>query len=373
MRSVQLYLHIPFCVRKCAYCDFLSFPLSQSLLEEYTDALLQEIYSYKEEGRAWRVPSVFIGGGTPSLLGHHQLQRLMQALFEVFAIEGDAEITLEANPGTIHEGVAQGYRDAGINRLSLGLQSVHARELQLLGRIHTYDEFLVSYERARSAGFTNINIDLMYAIPEQTCQSWEETLREVLRLEPEHISAYSLIVEAGTPFYGQKLALPGEEEEERMYEMVKPLLLQNGYDQYEISNFARNGLACRHNKGYWTRQEYIGLGLGAASLYDARRFSNTPDLKEYLHKSAQPVQMRTAIENLSIEEEMAEQMILGLRMTAGVDTKEFAARFRKTPQEVYGDIISKHEQTGLLQNQNERVVLTERGLRLSNYVMSDFI
>ena len=322
---MELYIHIPFCVRKCRYCDFLSFASDACVREKYVDQLIREIESIPEEdagqcpenaaprlnltGRT--VETIFIGGGTPSLLPPSAVERILAAVRQVFRVEPDAEITMEANPGTLTPDSAAGYRNAGVSRLSLGLQSASEEELRLLGRIHTREQFLQSFRAARDAGFDNINVDLMSALPGQSEESWQETLRFVCDLEPEHISAYSLIVEEGTPLYeeyGEMCAdlekygdyasmpkrlqtkyegckcLPDEETDRNMYHHTKTTLAKLGYERYEISNYARPGYACRHNIGYWTGVPYLGLGLGASSYLDGCRFTVNPDMKQYLEE-----------------------------------------------------------------------------------------
>ena len=323
---MELYIHIPFCIRKCAYCDFLSRPADEKTQDLYMKALLREVEltgelhkkSVEDVISRWGdldgdichseiVDTIFIGGGTPSVVDPHWILRLMEQVRSSFVVAKNAEITMEANPGTLTADKLGLYRQAGINRLSIGLQSTDDGELVRLGRIHTYAEFLHNYRLAREAGFTNINIDLMSALPGQTVKSYEETLHRVIALEPEHISAYSLIIEEGTPFgerYGQGeereddhtdesdygadrqcrdlWKLPTEEEDRQMYHLTKDILAEAGYYRYEISNYARDGYACRHNVGYWTGVPYLGLGLGAASYYKGQRFSNTRNMGEYL-------------------------------------------------------------------------------------------
>ena len=277
MQKLELYIHIPFCVQKCAYCDFLSAPANDAAKAEYVDALKKEIQRYREVASSYQVSSVFVGGGTPSILSCEQMGEIFKMLRQVFTIDRDAEITIEANPGTVTEEKLEGWKQAGINRISFGLQSVNNEELKMLGRIHTYEEFRESYDMARQAGFDNINIDLISAIPGQTVKSWEHTLRTVAELHPEHISAYSLIIEEGTRFYqwygkGQTdqekyPPLPDEDAERQMYERTEGILEEYGFHRYEISNYAREGKECRHNLGYWSRVEYLGIGLGASSFY----------------------------------------------------------------------------------------------------------
>ena len=312
--GLELYLHIPFCIKKCDYCDFLSGPSTRAGQESYIYALLREIEAVsKLEKRP--VDTVFIGGGTPSVPECDVMEEILQGLQENFHFSPDAEITIEANPGTLTPQKLALYRKYGINRISIGLQSPKDEELKMLGRIHNYEQFLESYQMAREAGFSNLNIDLMFAIPGQSYEGWIENLRLVAELGPEHISAYSLIVEEGTPFSKRKLELPDEDTEYRMYEDVAKVLGEYGYHQYEISNYAKENRECRHNEGYWQRKDYLGLGLGAASLIGNVRFTNTTDMQEYLEKSGVPEWIRKDREALTEKDEMAEFMFLGLRMT----------------------------------------------------------
>ena len=277
---LELYIHIPFCVKKCLYCDFLSAPAGEEVRERYVEALLTEIRGRGREYAGRPVSSVFFGGGTPSLLTGTQMKRLLGTVSGSFLLAADAEITAEANPGTVDLEKLTAYAQAGINRLSIGLQSADNVELAAIGRIHTWEQFLETYRQARQAGFVNVNVDLMSALPGQTAESYENTLRRVLALapQPEHISAYSLILEEGTPLYDSCQAgltdIPGEDTDRRMYQDTKRILEEAGYRRYEISNYAKEGFACRHNCGYWQRRDYLGLGLGAASLEGNVRFKN---------------------------------------------------------------------------------------------------
>lgn len=305
---------------------------------------------------------------SPSLMGD-----IFEKIHESFSVAPDAEITIEANPGTLSKEKLFLYRSVGINRLSLGLQSPEETELKSLGRIHTYGEFLESFSLAREAGFQNINVDLMCALPEQTYEGWIRNLRTVAALHPEHISAYSLIIEEGTPFAKRKLNLPDEDTEYRMYEDTAGILAEYGYEQYEISNYAKKGLSCRHNIGYWTRKEYLGLGLGAASLWGAQRFSNTSDFSFYLKNSGSPEKIREDRETLSLEAEMSEFMFLGLRMTAGVSKAEFLEGFGVPIENVYGKVLDKYKSMGLLEEKEGRIFLTREGIHVSNGVMAEFL
>lgn len=369
---IEIYIHIPFCVKKCDYCDFLSGPSGPEEQTDYVQALLREIDTVKE-GKGRSVSSIFIGGGTPSVLDAGFIGEILNRIRNKFQIQNDAEITIEANPGTADYGKLQAYREFGINRLSIGLQSPDDRELKILGRIHNYEQFLETYKEARKAGFDNINIDLMSAIPDQTYKGWEKNLRTVAELKPEHISAYSLIIEEGTPFAARELNLPDEDTEYNMYEATACILEKYGYKQYEISNYAKRGKACRHNIGYWTRQDYLGFGLGASSLYGKERFSNTADRKKYMENSFNPELIREREPVLSREDEMAEFMFLGLRMTEGVARTDFEQIFGCCIEQIYGDVLKKYETMGLLQEKNGRIFLSRAGIHVSNSVMADFL
>lgn len=402
MREVELYLHIPFCVKKCNYCDFVSFPVGSAVSdcaivghsggnggmdaavrERYMDALEREICACAERisGEA-TVSSVYIGGGTPSVVEPERIARLLDCVRGNFSLEKDAEISMEANPGTVTPESLRVYRAAGVNRLSIGLQSANDGELRTLGRIHTWEQFLDAYQWARAAGFANLNVDVMGALPGQTVESGLETLERVLSLNPapEHLSVYSLIIEDGTPFAALakagKLDLPDEDAERELYHRTVEQLTRRGYEHYEISNFARPGYACRHNIGYWIRRKYLGFGLAAASLWNGERWRNTADLDAYLDS---PCDCRQERERLTQDDEMAETMFLGLRLMRGVDLAAFERRFGRTPEEVYVDMIRRHIDEGLLRYLPEtapggrRLALTARGIDVSNYVMADFL
>ena len=399
-KKLEIYVHIPFCAKKCAYCDFLSFPGNMRMRREYTDKLLEEIRIQSSFVREYQVDTIFLGGGTPSVLDVTDITAIMGTLKEHYDIAPDAEITIEVNPGTVKMEGLVAYREAGINRVSMGLQSADDTELRYLGRIHTYDEFLKSFQRVRMAGFTNVNVDLISAIPGQTPESWRNTLKKTAMLKPEHISAYSLIVEEGTPFYDRygghvemesyemspeerrRLMalpdLPDEDTEREMYYMTRNCLAAQGYERYEISNYARPGFECRHNVGYWTGTGYLGLGLGASSYLEGCRFHNTSDFQSYVSAhfddEAEFCQaLRQDMEQLSVKSKMEEFMFLGLRLTRGVSVEGFITRFGQSIRNVYGGVIDKLEREGLLEHKNGYYHLTERGLDLSNYAMSLFL
>lgn len=377
---LELYIHIPFCIRKCRYCDFLSAPQDEETRERYVEALLREISAHRDKRESYEVSTVFFGGGTPSVLSPSQVKRIFEALQDSFAIHPDAEISMEANPGTVTEEKLRTYRACGINRISFGLQSADNEELRLLGRIHTYEEFEENFRLARKCGFDNINVDLMSAIPRQTMDSLERTLAKVISLGPEHISAYSLIVEEGTPFfnlYGERgpleSELPGEEEERQMYYRTKEMLAEAGYQRYEISNYATQGKECRHNLGYWERANYLGLGLGSSSLMDNVRFRNTEDLEFYLKNSGSPKSIQRERAELSVKEQMEEFIFLGLRKMEGISAEEFKACFHRDIKEVYEKQIDHLMREGLLWRRGDRIFLTEKGIDVSNCVFAEFL
>ena len=372
-KDLELYVHIPFCVKKCAYCDFLSAPADAQERTAYVYALIKEIRTKKKDYSGCRVNTVFLGGGTPSILGVDDTRKIFRALCESFDIAEDAEITMEVNPGTVTEEKASAWKKCGVNRLSIGLQSADDRELKMLGRIHTYREFSDTWEIVRRAGFRNVNIDLISAIPGQTPESWERTLRTAAELEPEHLSAYSLIIEEGTPFSKRKLSLPDEEEEYRMYEETGAVLERYGYRQYEISNYAKEGFPCRHNIGYWKRYDYIGIGLGAASLYLGERFSNTRSMKEYLSMSGEPDKIRRERTVLTRREEMEEFMILGLRMTEGVSEQAFWQQFGEKLDEVYGKVLNKYTDMGFMEQEQGWWRFSRKGIHVSNRILAEFL
>lgn len=370
-KKLGIYIHIPFCVKKCNYCDFLSFPADEDVQKKYIDALIQEMDNQKLEND-YIVNTVFIGGGTPSILKGSFADSIFMALRKKFKISETAEITMECNPGTVSKENLSLYRSLGVNRLSFGLQSADNYELSLLGRIHTWEDFLTSFDMAREAGFCNINIDLMSSIPAQTLESYEKTCEKVLALQPEHISAYSLIVEEGTPFYEHYKDNPpvSEKTDRLLYAKTKKMLQEKGYHRYEISNYAKKGYECAHNLKYWSREEYLGLGLGASSLLGKYRLKNVSDMKTYLMKNQADYE---EIEFLDKKDEMSEYMFLGLRKMEGVSEIEFQKLFGKSISEVYPGICQGLIDVGLLKRNKGFYSLTEKGIDISNYVMSEFI
>lgn len=371
-------MHIPFCARKCGYCDFLSAPADPGTQQEYVKALAAELRAWGASLSGYRVQTVFLGGGTPSLLPGPLTGEILAAIRQAFELSGAAEITIEANPGTFDEEKLYAYREMGINRLSIGLQSADDNELKLLGRIHTYEQFENGFCLARKAGFDNISVDLMSALPGQTETSWETTLNRVISLGPEHISAYSLIIEEGTPFYERytgsgEAMLPDEETERMMYYRTLELLAAAGYCRYEISNYAKPGYESRHNSGYWTGAEYLGTGLGASSYLGNARFCNTRDLKEYLENSETPSKIQREHHIQTDQDNMEEFMFLGLRMMKGIRMEEFFKRFGKSLDEVYGEVTARLVGQGLIARDAGRLWLTDYGIDVSNAVLAEFL
>ena len=383
---MELYIHIPFCVKKCDYCDFLSGPANKETKEKYVEALIREIeVSGNRYSNEDKVTSVFVGGGTPSILENEQLNRIFGALNNSFIIDDKAEITVEMNPGTVSKDKFRVLKSAGVNRLSIGLQSANDNELKVLGRIHTYKEFEEAYKMAQDEGFHNINIDLISAVPGQTVSSWNNTLKKVAELMPQHISAYSLIIEEETPFYdkygddscvscnGGTLPLPDEVSERIMYEDTKRILEEYGYHRYEISNYAKKGFECEHNKGYWKCEDYLGIGLGSSSLINGIRFHNTEDMEKYLECSGIHNKIREDIVELTLEEKIEEFMFLGLRMTEGISKCAFLKRFGINIEEVYGRELKNLMEEGLIEEDGDMLYLTKRGTDISNQVFVEFM
>ncbi|MBQ9065168.1 MAG: oxygen-independent coproporphyrinogen III oxidase [Blautia sp.] len=369
--GIGIYIHIPFCIRKCLYCDFVSSPGSPDSVRKYMEALVREIRLCGEAGT--EADTIFIGGGTPSIVPPALLDKVLEEIYKVFKVSPVAEITMEANPGTLSHEKLYAYRKMGISRLSIGLQSADNDELKSLGRIHTFEDFLISWEEARKAGFDNINIDLMTAVPGQTRESLLRTLKTAAELSPEHISAYSLIVEEGTPFSEMKLSLPDEETEYLMYDDTTDFLESHGFRQYEISNFAVPGKECIHNIAYWTRKDYLGFGISAASLRKDERYRIKTDMELYQSEWTDRNALITDREYLEPADRMEEFMFLGLRMTEGVSRDRFKKLFGHEMDEIYGDVIEKHRGYGLLDEAEGRIFLTRHGIHVSNQVMADFL
>ena len=373
MKEISLYIHIPFCKNKCMYCDFPSFAGKDNLRDRYVAALIKEI---KMKAEQYIIKTVFIGGGTPTYLTLEEMDILLSAI-DKLKFADDYEFTVECNPGTLTFEKLKLMKDRKVNRLSIGLQSTNNSLLKTLGRIHDYKTFEENYNLARKAGFDNINVDLMFGLPDQKVSDWIETLEDIVKLNPEHISAYSLIIEEGTPFYNMynndRLNLPSEDDEREMYHSAKRILEQNGYHQYEISNFAKQGRECIHNEVYWMLDEYLGCGSAASSYVNGNRYKNEENIEKYINDiENDTTSVEEEIHN-SLDDNMEEFMFMGLRMTRGVCEKTFEKRFGVKIDTIYKDVIDKHINEKLLVRENGRIYLTAKGIELSNYVMSDFI
>lgn len=387
MKPLSVYIHVPFCVQKCNYCDFLSAPATKEIIAEYMAALKKEMEQEAEHYKEYVITTIFFGGGTPSLADASDIEAVLQILRTSYKVEQGAEITLEMNPATADaEKLMKLYR-AGVNRLSIGLQSADDQELKMLGRIHSYEDFYNTYQEARNCGFHNINVDIMSALPGQNMESWQRTLTQVMQLRPEHISAYSLIVEEGTPLYqriDQYPPVPLEEEDRRMYQKTKEMLKENGYERYEISNYAKPGFACRHNCVYWQRGDYVGFGIGAASMVNNRRWINTTNRGEYLKQFNRRIDsvseysldtegIKKEIQQLSTEECMEEYMFLGLRMMEGINVEKFEHIFGINFMKKYGKVLDKWQKIGMLESKQGRIRLTDTGIDISNQIFCDFL
>lgn len=383
---MEIYVHIPFCVKKCNYCDFLSAPAGADVIDAYVTSLIKEIRQRANlfEVRE-KITSVYFGGGTPSLLSRKQIEAVMTAIRDSFCIADDAEVTIEVNPKTVDGDKLSFLNQSGFNRLSIGMQSSHDDELKLLGRIHSYDDFLRTFSDARKSGFANINVDIMTALPGQDEKRLSATLEKVTSLSPEHISAYSLIIEPGTPFYSAykdvEGPVVGEEMERKLYWNTVSYLKENGYEHYEISNFAKHGYEGKHNLGYWERVPYLGVGLGASSLLRInnnvisreyaleKRTRNETNLSKYIENP------RSLIEEIKLEKKdaMEEFFFLGLREICGVNLNDFKDIFGMDARSEYGEVIHNLVSNSLLTDEGDRIFLTNRGIDYGNYVFSRFL
>lgn len=373
MKEISLYIHIPFCKQKCLYCDFPSYSGKEKLMDRYIEALKKEII---QKAKGYNINSIFIGGGTPSYLNNLNLESLLITLNKL-RLNNTLEFTMECNPGTLDKEKLTIMKKYKVNRISMGLQSTNDTVLKKIGRIHSFEEFKNNYLLARNIGFDNINVDLMFGLPNQTVEEWRKSLETVAKVNPEHISAYSLIIEEGTHFYelyeGNKLKLPEEDKERAMYLITKEILNKYNYHQYEISNFAREGKECFHNKVYWKCNEYLGLGVSASSFINKKRIKNIDNIEEYIEKINKDESVLEEIHVNDLKDDMEEFMFMGLRMVKGINISEFKERFDKDIYEIYGDIIEKNISKELLICNSGKLCLSQRGMEISNYIMSDFI
>jgi len=374
MKKIGIYVHIPFCKRKCAYCDFISFSGKQKIIPKYIDSLKREIKECKLNTNEYIVETIYIGGGTPSFIESKYIVSIINLLKNIFNISKKAEITIEINPGTIDKEKLQDYKKIGINRLSIGLQSTNSATLKMVGRIHSYKQFLEAYGLARDVGFKNINVDLMIGLPTQLLKDVEQDLKRIINLKPEHISVYSLIIEEGTrieeKIKNKELYLPSEELERKMYWKVKNTLEENGYTHYEISNFAKKGYESKHNLSCWNQEEYIGFGLAAHSYINGERYSNTIDFEEYFDW---PENSKIIHEKQNKNDKMKEYMLLGLRKIEGVNISEFKSRFVENPIYKYRNELNKLNKQELIEIEEDNIKLTNKGIDLANLVWQEFI
>ena len=381
MKKVGIYVHIPFCKQKCKYCDFVSFQCMEDKEEEYFNCLIEEIVDKSKELKNDKISidTIYIGGGTPSIVKTGYVQEIINTIFDNYKVEKNAEITIEVNPGTVDEEKMRKYYETGINRISIGLQSANDKLLNMLGRIHTYREFEKAYSYARKAGFKNINVDLMIGLPNQTMDDVKESLQRIIEKSPEHISVYSLIVEENTKMYDLietgKLQLPDEELEREMYWKVKEILERNGYEHYEISNFSKPGYQSKHNSNCWKQHDYLGFGVAAHSYYDGMRYSNIDNLKQYIEnmKNKEAVYNVVFHENQSKEDMMKEFMLLGLRKIDGVKISDFKEKFVDNPLYIFRNELNRLSCEKLIEVNENEIKLTDKGLDLANMVWAEFV
>ena len=375
--KIGLYVHIPFCHSKCYYCDFLSFP-NKGEEEVYVKALIKEIESYGQRTRGVHtISSLFIGGGTPTVLSPFLLDEVCKAIRLNFDIEEDAEWTVEANPGTILKEHVEGFKRNGVNRVSLGLQAVQDQKLKAIGRIHVFEDWKRSINLLREQGITNINTDIMFALPGQTLEEWEETIQTMIEFDLPHISAYSLIIEEGTVFGNRykagTLKAMDEELDRQMYECVKERFKEAGYEQYEISNWCKEDLECKHNVLYWESGSYLGIGIGSHGYMDGKRYHNTTSFKEYIEVAGDTRKLVVESEEITEKNAMEEFMFLGLRMLRGISIEAFYKRFGKSVFDVYGETLEKWIKEEIIVHNKDRLFLSDKGIDLSNQVFISFL
>lgn len=378
MEELGIYIHIPFCKQKCFYCDFCSFANKNEMQEKYVETVINEIKNITHKEK-YTVTTIYFGGGTPSILNPKYIKNILQEIESSFKILDDTEITIEINPGTVNEEKLKKYKEYGINRLSIGLQSANDKILKKIGRIHDYKQFEETFFYARKCGFKNINVDLMIGLPTQTIEDVKQTLEKIIQKNPEHISVYSLIIEEGTIIEKlineNKLQLPDEETERIMYWTVVNELKENGYNQYEISNFSKKTHESKHNTNCWKQKQYIGLGTSAHSYLNKKRYSNTNNIEEYIKN----IQENNISKNITIHEEQTEEstmneyMLLGLRMIQGININEFKQKFKTDPTIKYKKILEKLQKENLIQITKTSIKLTKQGIDFGNIVWEEFI
>jgi oxygen-independent coproporphyrinogen-3 oxidase len=373
MKNVGIYVHIPFCRKKCNYCGFNSYDDLNGLIEPYFEALFREILMYRDLFKNFSVDTIYIGGGTPTCVEFKFLQRLLANIEDNFNVTDFAEITVECNPCTVDKAYLGSLFSAGANRLSLGLQSADDRELSVLGRLHTFDDFGNCYEMARDVGFGNISLDLIYGLPNQTTDGWAKTLEKAVAFCPEHISTYALEIVPGTPFSNMKLNLPSDDACREMYDLCVEFLKTKGYERYEISNFCKPKFESKHNTKYWRCADYLGFGAGAHSCFQGVRFANEKNVPNYINSvnsSKIPIYQRRV---LTDKDKISEFMFLGLRMNSGIKKSEFLRKFDIQISDIFGPQIQKFVDLGFMRNDGDDVALTDDGFYVSNSIFSDFI
>ncbi len=376
-KELGIYIHIPFCKQKCYYCDFVSFANRTNCVKEYIESLIKEIENYKLE--EYIVTTIYIGGGTPSYIESKYIEKIINKIKEKFEIDNQCEITIEVNPGTVTKQKLEKYKESGINRISIGLQTIDNNLLKQIGRIHTYEEFIKTYKDAQIVGLKNINIDLIIGIPNQKLEDIEKEIKEVIKLNPNHISTYSLIVEEGTileqKIQKKEYKLPSEEVEREMYWYIKKELEKNGYIHYEISNFSKKDKMSKHNKNCWEQKEYIGLGVAAHSYIDNIRYSNIEDIEKYISNIKSKNFQKNVIiqERQTAEDKKKEYMLLGLRKIEGVSIREFKNKFNENPLFKFKEELEKLKKDKLIEIQKDKIKLTNEGIDLANIVWEEFV
>ena len=379
MQNLGIYVHIPFCKRKCLYCDFCSHPPAENReIERYLNALMLNMQDFRAAAHGYTVDTVYIGGGTPSLLKKEQLRRLLTCIFDCFSVDKNAEISMEVNPGTVDKTYLKAAKKYGVNRISFGLQSTFDDELRALGRIHTYASFLDSYQAAQAVGFENINLDLMYGIPMQTAESFVTTLSRATELSPAHISVYGLKIEEGTPFYRMRdtLPLPDEETEYKMYLDAHTILCEAGYEHYEISNYAKAGMRSRHNLRYWKNQYYLGFGVAAHSYFGGQRYAYTKDMDAYISEMEVPRDMSSILSectDIDVFTKETEYVMLGLRLFDGISFEDYRANFGADFMQKYGAKLKTYIDGGFMRADRRTCAFTQKGMYVSNYILSDIL
>jgi len=374
-KDIGIYIHIPFCKSKCEYCDFTSFTNKNDKFEAYKNALIKEINSFTQLEN-YNITTIFIGGGTPTVFPSYFIKEILGAVYR-YNVSENAEITIESNPNTLNLNLLNDLKHMGINRISMGLQAWQDKHLKRIGRSHKLGEFLESYNNAKIVGFENINIDLMFSLPDSSFDEWVDTLENVVKLSPTHIAAYSLALEEETPFSKQYdkglLNLPSEDEDREMYSYTRQFLKHHGYFQYEISNFARSNFESRHNTLYWKRVNYKGFGLASHSFFEGVRTSTISCLDKYIEFSENSQNITAESHLVTREDSMSEFMFLGLRLNEGISKAEFRKNFSVNVGDIFGEVIQENVAKKLLVSEKDRIYLTEKGIDISNYVLCDFL